>query len=72
MTNIFFKHGDLFFRSKFIFGKNQKFWLPFKNKFKHRRKIGLEGKSQIQCPKKKCYLLTPEELGGANFFKKPG
>ena len=42
MTNIFFKHSDLFFSGKFIFRKNQKIWLHFKNKFQLKRKIGLE------------------------------
>ena len=54
MTNIFFlntvtkcdkhflKHIDLFIRSKFIFRQNMTIWLPFKNKFQDRRKIGLE------------------------------
>ena len=37
----FFKHSD-FFCGKFILGKKWKFWLPFNNKFQHRRKIGLE------------------------------
>ena len=37
-----FKHSDLFLSGKFILRKNQKIWLPFKNKFEHRRKIGLE------------------------------
>ena len=42
MTNIFFKQSDIFFKDKFIFRKNQKIWLSSKNKFQHRRKIGLE------------------------------
>ena len=38
----FLQHSDLFFSGKFILRKNQKNWLPLKNKFQHRRKIGLE------------------------------
>ena len=38
----FFKHSDLFFSGKFILRKKLKIWLPFKNKFQHRIKIGLE------------------------------
>ena len=41
-ANIIFKHSNLFFSGKFIFRKNLKIWLPFKNKFQHKRKIGLE------------------------------
>ena len=41
VTNIYFRHSDLF-SGKFIFSKKLKFCLPFKNKFQHRRKIGLE------------------------------
>ena len=37
-----FKDSDIFFNGKFIFRKNQKIWLPLKNKFQHRRKISLE------------------------------
>ena len=42
MTNIFFKHSDIFFIDKFFFRKNLKIWLTFKKKFEHRRKSGLE------------------------------
>ena len=38
----FFKHSDLFFSSKFILWFFLKIWFPFKNKFQHRRKIGLQ------------------------------
>ena len=33
---------------KFIFRKNLKIWLPFKNQFQHRRKIGLEYLTDIE------------------------
>ena len=38
----FLKNSDLFFSGKLILRKKLKIYLPLKNKFQHRRKIGVE------------------------------
>ena len=42
MTNIFFKHSNIFLAVNLFSEKIKKKLLPFKNIFQHRRKISLE------------------------------